>query len=166
MLRSWAKVAGATTIIAVDVLDERLQFAKRLGATHLVNGTTDDVVETIQGLTGGLGADYAVDTTAIPSVVEDAIAATSFGATIALVGVSKPGTTLPLGVVSGAGKTLVGAIEGDSVPQVFIPQMLALYQAGLFPFDELITTYAFEDIEQAIADTQSGAAVKAVLTMS
>ena len=161
-----AKVAGATTIIAVDVLDERLQFAKRLGATHLVNGTTDDVVETIQGLTGGLGADYAVDTTAIPSVVENAIAATSFGATIALVGVSKPGTTLPLGVVSGAGKTLVGAIEGDSVPQVFIPQMLALYQAGLFPFDELITTYAFEDIEQAIADTQSGAAVKAVLTMS
>ena len=60
----------------------------------------------------------------------------------------------------------VDAIEGDAVPQVFIPQMLALYQAGLFPFDELITTYAFEDIEQAIADTQSGVAVKAVLTMS
>ena len=161
-----AKVAGATTIIAVDVLDERLQFAKKLGATHVVNGTTEDVVATIMTITDGLGADYAVDTTAVPSVVENAINATRFGASIALVGVGKPEATIPLGLVTGAGKTLVGAIEGDAVPQVFIPQMLAMYQAGLFPFDELITTYAFADIEKAIADTQSGAAVKAVLTMS
>lgn len=161
-----AKVAGATTIIAVDVLDERLQFAQKLGATHLVNGTTQDVVETIMTITDGLGADYAVDTTAVPSVVENAINATRFGASIALVGVSKPDAVLPLGLVTGAGKTLIGAIEGDAVPQVFIPQMLALHQAGLFPFDELITTYPFEDIDKAIADTQSGAAVKAVLTMA
>jgi len=161
-----AKVAGATTIIALDVLDERLQFAKKLGATHLVNGRTDDVVETIMSITGGLGADYAVDTTAVPAVIENVVEATRFGASIAVVGVGKPDATIPVGLVSGAGKTLVGAIEGDAVPQVFIPQMLALYQAGLFPFDELITTYAFEDIEQAIADTQSGASVKAVLTMA
>jgi aryl-alcohol dehydrogenase len=72
---------------------------------------------------------------------------------------------LPLGLVSGAGKTLIGALEGDSVPKVFIPQMIALYEAGVFPFDELVTTYAFDDIAQAIADTRSGATVKAVLTM-
>ncbi|NRQ49979.1 NAD(P)-dependent alcohol dehydrogenase [Aeromicrobium stalagmiti] len=162
-----AKVAGATTIIAVDVLDERLAFAQKLGATHVVNGsTTDDVVATIMGITDGLGADYAVDTTAVPTVIENAINATRFGASIALVGVGKPDAVLPLALVTGAGKTLVGAIEGDAVPQVFIPQMLQLYRAGLFPFDELITTYAFDDIDQAIADTQSGAAVKAVLTMA
>ncbi|MET0448201.1 MAG: NAD(P)-dependent alcohol dehydrogenase [Aeromicrobium sp.] len=161
-----AKVAGATTIIAVDVIDERLDFAKKLGATHTVNGRTEDVTATIMEITAGLGAAYAVDTTAVPAVIENVVNATQFGAVIALVGVGRPDAVLPLGLVTGAGKTLVGAIEGDAVPQVFIPQMLSMYKAGLFPFDELITTYAFEDIEQAIADTQSGVAVKAVLTMS
>jgi aryl-alcohol dehydrogenase len=161
-----AKVAGATTIIAVDVLPERLAFAEKLGATHVVNGSTDDVVETIMSITDGLGADVAVDTTAVPAVVENVVAATRFGASIALVGVGKPDAVIPLGLISGSGKTLVGAIEGDSVPQVFIPQMLALFEAGQFPFDAMITTYAFDDIDRAIADTQSGAAVKAVLTMS
>ncbi len=160
-----AKIAGATTIIAVDVLDERLAFAEKLGATHLVNGKTDDVVATIMEITGGLGAAYAVDTTAVPQVIENVVNATRFGATIALLGVGKPDAVLPLGLVSGAGKTLVGAIEGDSVPQVFIPALIALYEAGVFPFDELITRYPFDEIEKAIADTQSGASVKAVLTM-
>jgi aryl-alcohol dehydrogenase len=160
-----AKAAGATTIIAIDILDERLAFATKLGATHTVNGRTDDVVATILEITGGLGAAYAVDTTAVPEVIGNVVAATRFGATIALVGVGKPDAVIPLGLVSGAGKTLVGAIEGDSVPQVFIPELIAMFRAGIFPFDELITTYPFTDVEKAIADTQSGAAVKAVLTM-
>lgn len=159
-----ARIAGATTIIAVDVLDQRLEFATKLGATHTVNGSSEDVVTTIHAITGG-GAGYAIDTTAIPSVVADAINSTRFGATIALLGVPKPDAVMPLGLVSGAGKTLVGGIEGDSVPQVFIPELIALYRAGRFPFDELITRYAFDDIDQAIADTQSGVTVKAVLTM-
>jgi aryl-alcohol dehydrogenase len=160
-----AKAAGATTIIAVDILDERLAFATKLGATHVVNGKTDDTVAKILGVTDGLGAQYAVDTTAVPAVITDVINATQFGATIALIGVGKPDAMLPLALVTGAGKTLVGAIEGDAVPQNFIPKLLALHQAGLFPFDELITTYPFADIEKAIADTASGAAVKAVLVM-
>ena len=76
-----AKVAGATTIIAVDVLDERLAFATKLGATHTVNGRTEDVVQTILDITGG-GADYAVDTTAVPAVIENVAGATAFGAKI------------------------------------------------------------------------------------
>jgi aryl-alcohol dehydrogenase len=160
-----AQIAGATTIIAVDVLDSRLEFAKKLGATHTVNGATEDVVAVVQSITDGIGAGYAIDTTGVPAVVANAINATRFGATIALLGVTKQDAVLPLGLVSGAGKTLVGAIEGDSVPQIFIPELLALYKAGRFPFDELITQYPFADIEKAIADTQSGAAVKAVLTM-
>jgi aryl-alcohol dehydrogenase len=160
-----AKVAGATTIIALDILPERLEFAQRLGATHTVNSKDEDVVARVLEITGGAGAAYAVDTTAVPAVVENLVAATSFGASIALVGVPKPGATVPLGLVSGAGKSFIGAVEGDAVPQKFIPEMLALHAAGKFPFDQLITTYAFEDIEQAIADTQSGKAVKAVLVM-
>ena len=160
-----AKVAQATTIIAVDVLPERLEQAIELGATHAINGKTEDVVARIREITGGAGASYAVDTTAVPAVVENLVNATTFGAKIALVGVPKPGAKIDLGLVSGAGKTLVGAIEGDSVPQVFIPQLLALHAAGQFPFERLITRYPFDQIEQAIADTQSGVAVKAVLTM-
>jgi aryl-alcohol dehydrogenase len=160
-----AKVAGATTIIAVDVLPERLEVAAKLGATHTVNGKTEDVVARVMEITDGLGAGYAVDTTAVPAVISNLVMATRFGATIALIGVPKAGAELPLGLVSGAGKTLVGAVEGDSVPQIFIPQLIDLYKAGTFPFDELITTYPFDQIEKAIADTASGAAVKAVLTM-
>jgi aryl-alcohol dehydrogenase len=160
-----ARIAGATTIVAVDVIDERLEFASRLGATHTVNGATEDTVAVVQSITDGRGAAYAIDTTAIPSVVANAINATRFGASIALLGVPKPDAVMPLALISGAGKTLVGGIEGDSVPQIFIPELLALYRAGHFPFDELITTYPFADLEKAVADTQSGAAVKAVLVM-
>jgi aryl-alcohol dehydrogenase len=160
-----AKAAGATTIIAIDVLPERLEFATKLGATHTVNGRTDDVVAEIMSITGGVGAAFGVDTTAVPAVIQNVIQATRFGATIAVVGVGKPDAMLPLALVTGAGKTLVGAIEGDAVPQVFIPRLIAMYQAGMFPFDELITVYPFDQIEKAIEDTRTGAAVKAVLSM-
>jgi aryl-alcohol dehydrogenase len=160
-----AKVAGATTIIALDVLPERLEMATKLGATHTVNGRTEDAVARIMEITGGLGAEYGLDTTAVPGVIENIVAATSFGAKIALVGVPRAGAQVSLGLISGAGKSFIGAVEGDAVPQVFIPRLLALFQAGQFPFDQLITTYPFEKLEQAIADTASGAAVKAVLTM-
>jgi aryl-alcohol dehydrogenase len=160
-----AKAAGATTIIAVDVLDERLAFATKLGATHTINGRTADVVAEIMAITDGVGAAYGLDTTAIPAVIQNVIGATKFGATIAVVGVGKPDAMLPLALVTGAGKTLVGAIEGDAVPQVFIPRMIDMFKAGAFPFDELITVYPFDQIEQAIADTKSGVAVKAVLSM-
>ncbi|TIC83947.1 NAD(P)-dependent alcohol dehydrogenase [Nocardioides sp. GY 10127] len=160
-----AKAAGATTIIAVDVLEERLQFAAKLGATHTINGKADDVADQIKAATGGLGAKYGLDTTGVPAVIQNLIAGTQFGAQIAVLGATRPDSTLPLNLVSAAGKSLVGAIEGDAVPQTFIPRLLDLYRAGDFPFDQLITTYPFSDMEKAIADTASGVSVKAVLVM-
>jgi len=97
--------------------------------------------------------------------VQNVITATRPGGSIALVGVGRPDAVIPLGLITAAGKTIIGALEGDSVPQIFIPRLLAMHEAGTFPFDELITTYPFDQLEQAIADTASGAAVKAVLTM-
>jgi aryl-alcohol dehydrogenase len=158
-----AKAAGAATIIAVDVLKERLETALELGATHAVDGSTEDTVARILELTDGTGAEYAVDTTAVPAVVSSILTATRFGATVALLGVGKPDAALPLGLTSG--KTILGVVEGDAVPQSFIPRLLAMQAAGEFPFERLIATYPFEDLDKAIADTQSGAAVKAVLTM-
>lgn len=159
-----AKVAGATKIIAVDVLPERLEFAKRLGATHAVNGQEADLAERIREITDG-GVSYAVDTTGIATVIAALFDATTLGAKIALVGVAKPGSTLDLGLLSAAGKTVVGVYQGDAIPQNFIPDMLALYHAGVFPFDQLITRYPFDQIDQAVADSRSGTTVKAVLVM-
>ncbi|MDN5720591.1 NAD(P)-dependent alcohol dehydrogenase [Corynebacterium sp.] len=159
-----ASVAGATTIIAVDIIDERLEFARRLGATHTINSKNEDPVEKILEITGG-GADYALDTTAVPGVVSQLIDSTSFSARIALIGAPKPGAMIDLERISASGKQIIGAIEGDSVPQVFIPHLVELYKAGRFPFDELVTTYPFEQIDQAIEDTVNGKTVKAVLTM-
>jgi aryl-alcohol dehydrogenase len=107
--------------------------------------------------------DYAFDTTGIVPVVVNNLLSLKTGGEIGLVALGAPGSAIPVAVMSG--KTIHHLIEGDSVPQVFIPRLIALYQAGAFPFDKLVTKYPFTDIDRAIADTQSGAAVKAVLTM-
>jgi aryl-alcohol dehydrogenase len=158
-----AKAVGATTIIAVDIIQSRLDTALTLGATHAVNGMDTDVVEQLLAITGGVGAEFAVDTTANGHVMENDIAAVRFGGNIALIGVPKPGATIPIAPLSG--KNFYGVVEGDAVPQIFIPQLIAMYEAGMFPFDRLITTYPFAEIDRAIADTKSGAAIKAVLVM-
>ncbi|HEY0248700.1 MAG TPA: NAD(P)-dependent alcohol dehydrogenase [Gryllotalpicola sp.] len=158
-----AKAVGATTIIAVDVLAPRLETALELGATHVVNGREEDVVARVQEITGG-GADYAFDTTGIPPVIVNDLLALKMGGEIGLVAAGPEGAAIPVSAMTG--KTVRSLIEGDSVPQVFIPHLIALYQRGVFPFDRLVTKYPFADIDRAIADTQSGAAVKAVLTIA
>lgn len=157
-----ARAAGATTIVAVDVLEERLATAEELGATHTIDGRADDTAARVMEITGG-GAQYAVDTTATPAVITQLVAATRFGGSVALLGVGRPDATIPLRLATG--KTLCGVMEGDAVPHDFIPRLLAMYRAGTFPFDKLIATYPFDRLEQAIADIRSGAAVKAVLVM-
>lgn len=160
-----AKAAGATTIVAVDVLPERLAAALEFGATHAIDGREEDVVAQIQSLTGGIGAAYGLDTTGVPAVIANLVAATRFGASIAVIAATRPDAVLPASLVSASGKTFIGAVEGDAVPQTFIPKLIEMHRAGAFPFDKLITTYPFDEIETAIADTQSGKAVKAVLLM-
>ncbi|GAB3616732.1 NAD(P)-dependent alcohol dehydrogenase [Okibacterium endophyticum] len=158
-----ARAVGATTVIAVDVLRSRLDTALELGATHAINGKEEDVVARTQEITGG-GADIAFDTTGIVPVIVNDLRGLKVGGRIGLVAASGPEPAIP--VAEMFGKTVHSLIEGDSVPQVFIPQLIALYKAGAFPFDKLVTMYPFADIDRAIADTQSGAAVKAVLVMN
>jgi aryl-alcohol dehydrogenase len=157
-----AAASGATRIIAVDVLPSRLETAKELGATDTIDGRSEDVVARVLALTAG-GADFAVDTTAVPAVIASIMRSTRTGGAVALVGVGKFDAVLP--VMAMSGKTIHNVVEGDAVPQTFIPQLIALHERGLFPYDRLITTYPFADIERAVADTRSGAAIKAVLLM-
>src|SRR5690554_3185839 len=157
-----AKIIGCQFIIAVDVHDNRLELAKELGATHTLNGNNVDVVEEITRLTG-TGSHYAVETTGVPAVVKQALNALRPLGTVAIVGVTPEVNIDVHNDIMAEGKSMIGVIEGDSIPRVFIPQLVAYYKAGQFPFDKLVKFYSFEQINEAFADSASGATIKPVL---
>lgn len=159
-----ARAVGATTIIGIDLYDERLELAKELGATHTINARNDDPVAAIMDITGD-GADYTLETTASPKVVRQAVDATALQGTCALIGVPPTGTEITLDMQHILfGRFLRGIVGGDTVAKVFIPQLIELWQQGRFPFDRLITTYPFDEINQAAHDAESGKTIKPVLT--
>jgi len=159
-----AVIAGCTTIIAVDVHDSRLEFAKKLGATHTVNASKVDVIEEIQKLTGG-GVQYALETTGVPAVFTNMTKCLTVRGHAAVVGAAAIGTNadLDIGSLLPMGITVTFVVEGDSVPSKFIPQLVDLYERGQFPFDSLIKQYKFEDINQAFEDSAKGITFKPVV---
>lgn len=159
-----AKIAGCPMIFAVDVHDNRLELARELGATHAYNGKKVDVVAEIKAASGG-GSHYAVETTGAPPVVRQSLNALRPLGVVAIVGVT-PNMELDVhNDLMAEGKSMVGVIEGDSVPRVFIPQLVAFYKAGKFPFDRLVGFYDFTDIATAFEDSASGKTVKPILRM-
>ena len=161
-----ARVAGATTIIAVDIVPSRLDLALELGATHVVNSKETDVVETIRQITGG-GVDFALESTGRTVVLEQGIEALGSLGTIGVVGAPPLGTKAGFDVNSLllGGRSILGIVEGDSVPQRFIPQLVELYQQGRFSFDRLVKFYPLEQINQAAEDSTSGVTLKPVLRL-
>jgi aryl-alcohol dehydrogenase len=162
-----AKIVGATTIIAVDLNPERLNLAKKLGATHTIREDREDAVKFVIGITG-TGAHFAVDTTANANVIRQAVDSLTLRGECGLVGASKPGTEFSLDMMHlmTAGRKVRGIVEGDSIPQLFIPELIQLHKQGKFPFERLIKFYDMQNIDQAIADSESGRTVKAVVRMS
>lgn len=161
-----ARIAGATTLIAVDITPGRLELAKSLGATHVVNSKEVDPVQEVRRITGG-GAHCTLETSGRPAVLRQAIDALRARGTCAIVGAPPAGTEASFDVneVMTQGRTIRGVIEGESIPSVFIPRLLELYRQGRFPFDKLVRFYDFDDINQAVADAQSGLTVKPILRM-
>lgn len=161
-----AKIAGCATIIACDVIDSRLEMARELGATHTINaGNVPDVVAEVKKITR-IGTDYAIDCTGVGDCVRRSLNCTRSLGTCVVLGATQELTIHVENELMGAGKKLVGIVEGCSVPQVFIPKLLEYYKKGMFPFDRLITFYAFEDIARAFEDTHQGRVIKAVLKMA
>jgi aryl-alcohol dehydrogenase len=160
-----ARVAGCTTIIGIDVVPKRLELARELGATHVVNGAERDAVEAIQAITG-LGADSSIESTGVPQVLRQAVDALAPTGQCGLIGAPRFGTEVALDVnnLLVAGRGVRGIVEGDSVPDVFIPRLIELWRQGRFPVDRLMRSYDFDAIEQAADDAEHGRAVKAVLT--
>ncbi|WP_037140331.1 NAD(P)-dependent alcohol dehydrogenase [Rhodococcoides fascians] len=159
-----ARVVGCESVIAVDLVDERLDVAREVGATHTLRGDADALVDTIREITG-TGADFAVDTTASTAVVRTAVSALAPAGTCAVLGFGKAGTEVRVDMLEllMAGKTIVGVTEGNSRPHEFIPRLIELYRQGRFPIDRLVKKYSFQEINQAVEDLETGVAIKPVL---
>ena len=159
-----ARVAAAGAIIVVDVNTERLKLAAELGATHTIDPNDRDVGEELRSITGR-GVDYVLETSGRKEMLDPAVNGLAALGQVGLV--ASNGSD---GVVKVAnlivGQSVRGIIQGDSVPQLFIPELIRLHQAGQFPFDRLISYFPFEEINEAFAAAASGDVVKPVLRMS
>jgi aryl-alcohol dehydrogenase len=159
-----AVVAGAARIIVSDPLPARRDLAARLGATDLLDATAASSVAAIHELTGGPGVDFSVESTGVPDVMADAVAALAPLGSAAILGIAPPGADLRTNAFALLeGRTVTGSIVGHQAPAVLAPRILELNRQGRFPFELLVRTYPLDDINAAVEDVRSGAAVKAVL---
>jgi len=159
-----AVIANCSIIIAVDIHDSRLEFATELGATHVINSATEDVVARVHEITGG-GANFALDTTGVPEVFSNMTKSLTVRGHGAVVGAAALGTNanFDIGSLLPMGITVTMVVEGDSVPSVFVPKLVDLYERGLFPFDTLIRQYPFAEINTAFDDSAKGETLKPVV---
>ena len=161
-----ARICGATTIIAADVVPSRLETAKELGATHTINSKQANPVEAIKDLTHG-GANFSLEATGNTAVLRQAIDSIGALGTCGIVGAAKLGAEARFDVndVMIPGKTIRGILQGERVPEVFIPQLIALHLQGRFPYDRLAKFYKLEDINQAAEDSEKGVTVKPIIRL-
>jgi len=161
-----AKIAGCDPIIAVDVHDHRLALARELGATHTINHTgRTDVVAEIRKITGK-GVRLSLETSALPPVFREAIEALMPAGTCVLLGSARRGNEVSFEMpFLQEGRVIRGVIQGDSVPQEFIPKLVEFIVLGRFPLERMITFYGLADINRAAKDSAGGRTIKPVLRM-
>lgn len=161
-----ARLSECARIIAVDVSDEKLQAARRFGATDTVNSTREDVAAAVHALTEGRGADYVFVTVGIKAVMERAFGLIRRGGTLVLVGMPASGETVafePLTVANDC-QVLLGSKMGSSRIRADIPRLVDLYRKGRLELDGLITgRYPLEEINEAIASVNRGEALRNVI---
>ena len=159
-------IAGAKQIIAVDMSDKKLEFARTFGATDTINPSTDgDPVGKILAATGG-GADYAFECIGLGATIQQAYNCIRKGGTAVVVGVSKPTETVTLGafMMPFTEKVLTGSMYGGARPSVDFPRLLDLYKAGRLKLDELVTaTYRIDDAPRAFDDLVAGVNARGVI---
>jgi aryl-alcohol dehydrogenase len=159
-----AKVVGASVIVAVEPNPARRALALELGATHTIDPNQGDVVAALKAVGGG-GVDYALDTSGIPAVAKSAVDALLPNGMLGLIGIPPPDAPMPMSIMDlymrGLGVKCI--VEGDADPQTFIPQLVALYQAGKLPVDKLIKQFPFDQINAAFTAATDGSVVKPVV---
>ena len=159
-----ARAVACTTIVAVDLNADRLALAGELGATHTINAADGDPVERIRALAGGEGVQYSLECTGLPKVVRQAVDCLRLTGTCGVIGVAPLGTEVALDLNSILfGRNVRGIIEGDSIPDVFIPQLVDLWSQGRFPFDRLVRKYPLSQINEAVHASERGEVLKAIV---
>lgn len=153
-----AALVSAYPIIAIDLHDGKLELAKQMGATHVINSSSGDVRQAIFDITGNAGVDAFIDNTGQPAIIEMGYQLTKPQGRVTLVGVPRKGNniniySLPLHF----GKGLSGSHGGEAIPQTDIPRYQQLYRVGRIKLRELITNYyTLDEINEAIAGMRSG----------
>ena len=160
-----ANIKGCTDIVLIDLEQSRLEKAQELGATATINPSeVDDVVEAVREQTDG-GVDHAVESTGVPDVAEQAIETLTQRGELAVVGAPALGSRASFDVNNLIlnGRSITGVVEGDANPPEFIPDLIELYRQGKFPFDELVTYYDFDEIQEAVEASEDGSVIKPIL---
>lgn len=157
-----ARLASARRIIAVDLLDNKLEMARQFGATDVVNGSKEDAVARVKEITGGY-LDYAFEAIGLPQTVEQAFAMIRPGGTAVAVGVTRGNVTLPGGAFLQE-KKLIGSLYGSASIQAAIPRLVDMYMDGKVMLDELVSKRRpLEEVNEAFEDMEKGAVARSVI---
>ncbi|MBA3618390.1 MAG: zinc-binding dehydrogenase, partial [Acidothermales bacterium] len=163
-----ARLAGAATVIGVDVDDRKLDWARRAGATQTVNSRSTDPVEAVRELTGGFGADVVIDAVGRPETYQQAFDARDLAGTVVLVGVPTPEMVLelPLLDVFGRGGALKSSWYGDCLPSRDFPMLIDLYLQGRLDLDLFVSeTIGLDGVESAFDRMQRGEVLRSVVVL-
>ncbi|MBM7790415.1 S-(hydroxymethyl)mycothiol dehydrogenase [Tenggerimyces flavus] len=163
-----ARLGGATTVIGVDLDDRKLEWARSFGATHTINGSSEDAVARIQELTGGFGVDVAIEAIGLPETYRQAFYARDLAGTVVLVGVPTPEMKLelPLLDVFGRGGSLKSSWYGDCLPSRDFPMLVDLFHQGRLPLDAFVSEeIGIGDVEAAFTKMHEGKVLRSVVVL-
>ena len=163
-----AHLAGAHTIVAVDLDDRKLELARKFGATHTVNSSMEDPVEAIRAVTDGNGVDVAIEAVGLPVTYQQAFNARDLSGTVVLVGVPNPEATLELPMIEvfGRGGSLKSSWYGDCLPSRDFPMLIDLYLQGRLDLDRFVSeTIALDEVEEAFHKMERGEVLRSVVVL-
>jgi len=161
-----AQLAGALSIIAIDVNPSKLALARTFGATHTINAAEVEAVAAVRELTKGVGADFSFEAVGRPQTMRQCWEMARSGGTAVMVGVSPEGSelSLPANRVVREERRLMGSFYGSARPHIDMPMILELYMAGKLKLDELVThRFSLDQINEAVSSLESGEAVRPVI---
>jgi S-(hydroxymethyl)mycothiol dehydrogenase len=163
-----ARLAGAATIIAIDIDDRKLALATEFGATHTCNSAQEDPVAFVQSVTGGVGADVCIEAIGLPDVYRQAFEARDLAGTVVLVGVPRPDVMLELPFIEvfGRGGALKSSWYGDCLPSRDFPMLIELYRQGRLDLDRFVSEeIALDGIEDAFHKMERGEVLRSVVVL-
>lgn len=163
-----ANLAGASTIIGIDIDDRKLDWAKEFGATHVCNSNNEDPVEFIKSATNGFGADVCIEAVGNPAVYKQAFEARDLAGTVVLVGVPRPEDKIELPFIElfGRGGSLKSSWYGDCLPSRDFPMLIDLYLQGRLDLDGFVSeTIELGDVEEAFHKMERGEVLRSVVVL-